>query len=65
MGLYTWEKPAYACLLTRIPYNTRIEKDILKRIEKAETYLIGLGMRAVRVRAHEGLARIEMENRYI
>ncbi len=65
MGLYTWEKPAYACLLTRIPYNTSIEEETLRRIEKAETYLIGLGIRAVRVRAHDDLARIETEPRYI
>jgi uncharacterized protein len=65
MGLYTWEKPAYACLLTRIPYNTGIEEEILRRIEKSETYLIGLGIRAVRVRAHGDLARIETEPRYI
>lgn len=65
MGLYTWEKPAYACLLTRIPYNTGIEDEILRRIEKSETYLIGLGIRAVRVRAHGDLARIETEPRYI
>ncbi len=65
MGLYTWEKPAYACLLTRIPYNTSIEAETLRRIEKAETYLIGLGIRAIRVRAHGDLARIETEPRYI
>jgi uncharacterized protein len=65
MGLYTWEKPAYACLLTRIPYNTSIQEENLRRIEKAETYLIGLGIRAVRVRAHGDLARIETEPRYI
>jgi uncharacterized protein len=65
MGLYTWEKPAYACLLTRIPYNTGIKEEILRRIEKSETYLIGLGIRAVRVRSHGDLARIETEPRYI
>jgi pyridinium-3,5-biscarboxylic acid mononucleotide sulfurtransferase len=65
MGLYTWEKPAYACLLTRIPYGTRIEEKVLKRIEKSETYLISLGIRAVRVRVHEELARIETEPHYI
>lgn len=65
LGLNTWEKPAYACLLTRIPYNTSIEVEILKRIEKAETYLIGLGIRAIRVRSHGDLARIETEPRYI
>ncbi len=65
MGLYTWEKPAYACLLTRIPYNTSIEEQLLRKIEKAETYLIGLGIRAIRVRAHGDLARIETEPKYI
>lgn len=65
MGLDTWEKPAYACLLTRIPYNSSIETDLLRRIEKSETYLIGLGIRAIRVRAHGDLARIETEPRYI
>ena len=65
LGLYTWEKPAYACLLTRIPYGTRIETETLKKIERAETYLIGLGIRAVRVRVHDDLARIETEPRYI
>lgn len=65
MGLYTWEKPAYACLLTRIPYNTSIEAEMLRRIEKAETYLIGLGIRAIRVRAHGDLARIETEQKYV
>ena len=64
-GLYTWEKPAYACLLTRIPYNTKIEEALLRKIEKAETYLIEMGLRAVRVRAHDELARIETEPRYI
>ena len=65
MGLYTWEKPAYACLLTRIPYDTMINDDLLRRIERAETYLIGLGIRAVRVRTHDKLARIETEPKYI
>lgn len=64
-GMYTWEKPAYACLLTRLPYNTKIKEEMLRRIEKAETYLIGLGIRAVRVRVHDDLARIETEPRYI
>ncbi len=64
-GLKTWKKPAYACLLTRIPYDTKISKELLHRIEQAETYLIGLGIRAVRVRTHDNLARIETEPFYI
>jgi uncharacterized protein len=61
MDLPTWEKPAYACLLTRIPYNTMIEDNLLRRIEKAEKFLIDMGIRAVRVRVHGNLARIETE----
>ncbi len=64
-GLETWKKPAYACLLTRIPYNTRISNALLRKIEKAETYLMELGIRAVRVRVHDNLARIETEPMYI
>jgi uncharacterized protein len=65
MGLQTWEKPAYACLLTRIPYETRISLEMLRRIERSETFLIELGIRAVRVRTHGNLARIETEPRYV
>jgi len=43
MGLPTWEKPAYACLLTRIPYGQEIKNGELKRIEEAENYLRNLG----------------------
>lgn len=60
-NLPTWDKPAYACLLTRIPYDTPVETDNLRRIEKAEKFLIDLGIRAVRVRVHNELARIETE----
>ena len=60
-NLPTWDKPAYACLLTRIPYNTLVEQDQLRRIEKAEKFLIDLNIRSVRVRVHGNLARIETE----
>jgi uncharacterized protein len=61
LGLSTWEKPAYACLLTRIPYNTAVEDVILRRIENAEKFLIDLGIKAVRVRTHGDIARIEVD----
>jgi uncharacterized protein len=61
LGLPTWEKPAYACLLTRIPYNTAVEDVILRRIENAEKFLIDLGIKAVRVRTHGDIARIEVD----
>ncbi len=60
LGLSTWNKPAYACLLSRIPYNESIDLKLLKRIDKSEKLLIELGFNLVRVRAHQDLARIEV-----
>lgn len=60
LGLPTWDKPAYACLLTRIPYGVKLKEEDFIKIEKAEKSLIDLGFRAVRVRCHEDLARIEL-----
>ncbi|WP_251859889.1 ATP-dependent sacrificial sulfur transferase LarE [Clostridium sp. Marseille-Q2269] len=60
LSLKTWDKPAYACLLSRIPYNQKIKEEDLDRIEKAELYMMKLGFRAVRVRSHGDLARIEV-----
>ncbi len=61
LALETWDKPPYACLLTRLPYGTMIDMEDLRKIEAAEAYLIGRGIRAVRVRKHDGIARIEIE----
>ena len=60
LNLKTWDKPAYACLLTRIPYDTQIEDDELQRIEQSEAFLMDKGFRAVRVRSHGNIARIEI-----
>ena len=60
MGLPTWDKPALACLATRIPYGERITKEKLGMIDKAEQYLIDMGFRQVRVRHHGDIARIEV-----
>ena len=60
MGLPTWDKPAYACLFSRIPYGTAIKEEDLVKIEKSEKYLIDKGFRTVRVRCHDKLARIEV-----
>jgi uncharacterized protein len=57
--LPTWDKPAFACLASRIPYGERIDRDKLARVEKAEDYLRGLGFRQFRVRSHGDIARIE------
>lgn len=60
LELETWDKPAYACLLTRIPYGKELKVQEFERIEKAEKYMMSIGFRAVRVRSHEDLARIEV-----
>lgn len=61
MRLPTWNKPSFACLSSRIPYGTKIEPDILRRLDEAERFLKELGFRQVRVRHHGDIARIEVE----
>jgi uncharacterized protein len=58
-GLAIWDKPAMACLLTRIPYNTKVSEGALRMIEKAENFLFEKGYPGTRVRIHGDLARIE------
>ncbi len=60
-GLETWNKPALACLLTRFPHGARITADKLLMVEKCEDFLRNLGFGQLRVRAHEEIARIELE----
>jgi uncharacterized protein len=59
-ALPTWDKPAFACLASRIPYGERIDRDKLARVEMAEDYLRELGFRQFRVRSHGDIARIEV-----
>ena len=59
-GLFIWDKPAYACLATRIPANEPIDKDNLERIEKAEDYLFSMGFTDFRVRTVNEHARLEV-----
>ena len=59
-GLFTWDKPAYACLATRIPAGTAIDRDTLARVEAAEGALMDLGYRDLRVRVFHGAARIQL-----
>lgn len=61
MGIPVWDKPAAACLASRIPYGTAIDAALLRRIEAAETHLGELGFTGVRVRHHGDLARIEVQ----
>jgi uncharacterized protein len=60
MGLDTWDKPALACLASRIPYDSPITTERLDRIARAEEALRGLGFGECRVRDYETLARIEV-----
>ena len=59
-GLPTWNKPAYACLLSRIPYHTEITPMELDRIAQAEKVLRDLHIFGARVRSHGDIARIEV-----
>src|SRR5439155_22385536 len=61
MGLPTWDKPALACLSSRIPHGTPITLQALNQVDRAESYLGKLGVGQVRVRHHGGTARIEVE----
>lgn len=60
MGLPTWQKPAYACLASRIPYGRLITVEALDRIDQAESFLISLGFQEIRVRDHFPVARLEI-----
>ena len=60
MGLPTWDKPAQACLSSRIPYGTPVTVEALARIAEAEEYLRSLGIERLRVRHHDSVARIEV-----
>lgn len=61
MGVPTWNKPSLACLSSRFPYYTEIDKKSLVQIAQAEDYLKSLGFSQVRVRHHGQIARIEVE----
>jgi uncharacterized protein len=65
LGLSTWNKPSSPCLASRFPYGQRITKYALKRIEEAEEFLRGLGFQEVRVRDHDMVARIEVNEKEI
>lgn len=59
-GLFTWDKPAYACLATRIPTGTAITLEDLRRTEQCEAFLMELGFSGFRIRLMDGCARLEM-----
>ena len=61
LDLFTWNKPAYACLATRIPTGIPLDSQLLQAVEQAETALLQLGYRDFRVRVFHGAARIQLK----
>jgi uncharacterized protein len=59
-GLPTWDRPASACLSSRLPYGTEVTPERLSLVERGEAALRALGFRQFRVRLHDKLARIEL-----
>jgi uncharacterized protein len=59
-GLPTWDRPASACLASRVPYGTEVTPERLALVERGEAALRELGFRQFRVRLHENLARVEI-----
>ena len=59
-GLFTWDKPAYACLATRVPTGERLTLDKLENTERAEDFLFSLGFTDFRVRLFSGAARLQL-----
>lgn len=61
MGLPTWDKPAMACLASRIPYGVPITNERLKMVEQAEEFLANKNLTQFRVRHHGLVARVELD----
>jgi uncharacterized protein len=60
LGLPNWDKPALACLSSRIPYGSEVTVEKLSQIAEAERFLHSLGFTQLRVRHHDRIARIEL-----
>ena len=63
MELPTWDKPSYACLASRFVYGETITREKLSMVDRAEELLLKMGFRQVRVRIHDRIARIEVEQK--
>jgi uncharacterized protein len=60
MNLPTWDKPSYACLISRFPYGVYLTPEKMKKVALAEDFLREMGLRTVRVRFHDDVARLEL-----
>jgi len=61
LGLPTWDKPSFACLSSRFQYGDRITPEKLRQVDAAEAFVRSLGFRQFRVRHHDRLARLEID----
>ena len=61
LGLRTWDKPAAACLASRVPYGTPVTLTVLTQVDRAEAALHRLGFRQLRVRHYDTIARLEVD----
>jgi uncharacterized protein len=60
MELPTWDKPSYACLISRFPYGVYLTPEKMRKVAMAEDFLREMGLRTVRVRFHGEVARLEL-----
>jgi len=60
MALPTWNKPSYACLISRFPYGVYLTPEKMRKVAQAEDFLREMGLRTVRVRFHGDVARLEL-----
>lgn len=65
LGLPNWDKPSFACLSSRFPYGTEITAELLARLDMCERYIRELGFRQFRVRHHDTICRLEVEQHEI
>ena len=63
MGIPAADRPSAPCLATRLPYGTRIDTELLKKIDEGETYVRELGFRNVRLRLHDKMLRLEVDRK--
>jgi len=59
-GIFVWDKPAFACLASRVPYGQKITEEVLLKIERGEEILRSFGFKQFRLRIHDNIARIEV-----
>jgi uncharacterized protein len=60
MGLEEWDRPASACLSSRVPFGTRLDDDTLRRVDATEQFIRSKGIRMIRARAEGGGTRLEL-----